>query len=238
MASTIEPRSRSAYTVEWVCALPKEQTASMAIMDAIHPILPKPPGDPNNYTLGSVGKHNIVIACVPKGQIGTNSTATVTTWMALTSSREWSKHTSSLNNPPTALPAALGKLESEHELTVTKIPEYLDGMGKKWLRLKYLNAPGDEGEHEGDEENCRYCDKTRILRRKPREARVHYDLIASGNQVIKDAVFRDKLNSNFGKQLSVRVIRGICDYADSHKNKALQEHTAAVAAALAKELLQ
>jgi nucleoside phosphorylase len=33
------------------------------------------------------------------------------------------------------------------------------------------------------------------------------------------------------------VIRGICDYADSHKNKAWQEHAAAVAAAFAKELL-
>jgi nucleoside phosphorylase len=33
------------------------------------------------------------------------------------------------------------------------------------------------------------------------------------------------------------VIRGICDYADSHKNKDWQEHAAAVAAAFAKELL-
>jgi nucleoside phosphorylase len=31
------------------------------------------------------------------------------------------------------------------------------------------------------------------------------------------------------------VIRGICDYADSHKNK--QEYTAAAAAAYAKEIL-
>jgi hypothetical protein len=33
------------------------------------------------------------------------------------------------------------------------------------------------------------------------------------------------------------VIRGICDYADSHKNKQWQEYSAAVAAAYAKELL-
>ncbi|EGO59866.1 hypothetical protein NEUTE1DRAFT_109326 [Neurospora tetrasperma FGSC 2508] len=33
------------------------------------------------------------------------------------------------------------------------------------------------------------------------------------------------------------VIRGICDYADSHKNKRWQRHAAAVAAAYAKELL-
>jgi hypothetical protein len=33
------------------------------------------------------------------------------------------------------------------------------------------------------------------------------------------------------------VIRGICDYADSHKTKEWQGHAAAVAAAYAKELL-
>jgi nucleoside phosphorylase len=33
------------------------------------------------------------------------------------------------------------------------------------------------------------------------------------------------------------VIRGICDYADSHKNKAWQPYVAATAAAYAKELL-
>ncbi|KAL2012539.1 hypothetical protein VTN00DRAFT_64 [Thermoascus crustaceus] len=33
------------------------------------------------------------------------------------------------------------------------------------------------------------------------------------------------------------VIRGICDYADSHKNKIWQEYAAATAAAYAKELL-
>jgi nucleoside phosphorylase len=33
------------------------------------------------------------------------------------------------------------------------------------------------------------------------------------------------------------VIRGICDYADTHKNKKWQLYTAAVAAVFAKELL-
>jgi len=63
--------------------------------------------------------------------------------------------------------------------------------------------------------------------------RVHYGLIASGNQVIKDAEFRDRLNNSIGgsvlcvemeaagliNDFPCLVIRGICDYADSHKNK-------------------
>ena len=81
---------------------------------------------------------------------------------------------------------------------------------------------------------------------------VHYGLIASGNQVIKDATFRDTLNKDLGGHvLCVEmeaaglmdnfpciVIRGICDYGDSHKNKDWQEQAAAVAAAFAKELLE
>jgi nucleoside phosphorylase len=82
--------------------------------------------------------------------------------------------------------------------------------------------------------------------------RVHFGLIASGNQVIKDAAFRDKLNKDLGGQIlcvemeaaglmnnfPCIVIRGVCDYADSHKNKDWQEYAAAVAAAFAKEFLE
>jgi len=33
------------------------------------------------YTLGPLGKHNVVIACLLKGMVGTNLAATVATWM-------------------------------------------------------------------------------------------------------------------------------------------------------------
>ena len=72
------------YTVGWVCALPKEQTAAIAMLDRKHPPLPKPPNDHNTYTLGSIGNHNIVIACLPFGGIGNNSSATVATRMVAT----------------------------------------------------------------------------------------------------------------------------------------------------------
>lgn len=71
----------SNYTVGWVCALPKEQTAATAMLDEPHQDLLKPPTDPNTYTLGSIGGHNIVIACLPKGKYGNNSAATVATSM-------------------------------------------------------------------------------------------------------------------------------------------------------------
>ena len=67
------------YTVGWICALPKEQTAAMAMLDCQHPSLPNPRGDSNTYFLGSIGRHNVVIGCLPKGTTGTNSAATVAT---------------------------------------------------------------------------------------------------------------------------------------------------------------
>lgn len=107
---------------------------------------------------------------------------------------------------------------------------------------------------DGDDKDmdCRFCDMTRVIRRRPRNTAVHYGLVVSGNQVIKDAAFRDKLNKDLGGQvLCVEmeaaglmnnfpciIIRGICDYADSHKNHSWQEYAAAVAAAFAKELLE
>ncbi|KAL5362033.1 hypothetical protein BJX96DRAFT_185764 [Aspergillus floccosus] len=87
-----KPRSmeltHSKYTVGWVCSLSKEQTAATAMLDRIHPDLPKPPNDHNTYTLGSIERgniiHNIVIACLPKGKYGTNSAATVVARMIST----------------------------------------------------------------------------------------------------------------------------------------------------------
>lgn len=169
-------------------------------------------------------------------------------------------------------------METEHELNGSKILEYLGELKTKWPRLapKYLKSDSledllfktdyghvsestsvcevtqdiDDGDEK--EESCRLCDRTEVVKRKPRDMRVHYGLIASGNQVIKDATFRDKLNRNLGgnvlcvemeaaglmNNFPCIVIRGVCDYADSHKNKNWQEYAAAVAAAFTKELLE
>ncbi|KAL6788157.1 ankyrin repeat-containing domain protein [Trichoderma sp. SZMC 28012] len=328
-----EKRSCEDYSVGWICALPKEQTAATAMLDERHADLPKPMNDTNTYTLGSISSHNVVIACLPKGQYGTNSAANVATLMirafpfikigllvgigggvptkvrlgdvvVSTPSRQYPgvvqwdlgkateggkfERTGALSNPPGSLLTALGKLESEHEMTGSKVPRLLEELKGKYPRLakKYLksdslqdllfradyahiheplmNTQGatggivepllddDEGSDDECEEPCPFCDKTRIVKRKRRlSMRVHYGTIASGNKVIKDGLLRDEVNRSLGgdvlcfemeaaglmNNFPCIVIRGICDYCDSHKNKAWQEHAAAVAAAFAKELL-
>ena len=81
---TSEPLAHGDYTVGWVYALPKEQTAVIAMLDRRHPDLPKPPNDHNAYTLRSIGKHNVVLAYLPKGRVSNNSSATVATRMIST----------------------------------------------------------------------------------------------------------------------------------------------------------
>jgi nucleoside phosphorylase len=72
------------YTVGWVCALPRELIAAAAMLDETHPDLPRQPNDHNAYTLGRVGGHNVVVACLPKGGIGNNNSATVAARMTST----------------------------------------------------------------------------------------------------------------------------------------------------------
>jgi hypothetical protein len=56
-----------------------------AMLDERHvDLLTKLPNDTNTYTLGSIGKHNIVIACLLKGKLGTSSIAFIATQMVRT----------------------------------------------------------------------------------------------------------------------------------------------------------
>ncbi|GLA16639.1 hypothetical protein AnigIFM62618_003234 [Aspergillus niger] len=69
--------SHDDYTIGWVCALAIEAAAATAMLDQIHPALSTHPRDSNSYTLGSIGSHHVVIACLPAGVYGTTSAATV-----------------------------------------------------------------------------------------------------------------------------------------------------------------
>ena len=78
---------------------------------------------------------------------------------------------------------------------------------------------------------------------------IHYGLIASANTLMKDAKMRDKIvqennalcfemeAGGLMNHFPCLVIRGICDYSDSHKNKLWQGYSAMVAAAYAKDII-
>jgi hypothetical protein len=58
------------YTVGWICAITTEYVAAQAFLDETHK-RPKyvSPHDNNDYTLGKVGEHYVVIAVLPDGEL-------------------------------------------------------------------------------------------------------------------------------------------------------------------------
>lgn len=74
---------REDYTVGWVCALPIELAAAQEMLDETHEDSVQIANDSNIYTLGRIGEHNVIIACLPYGQMGTTSAATLAVQMKL-----------------------------------------------------------------------------------------------------------------------------------------------------------
>ena len=72
------------YGVGWVCALPVELAAAQVMLNEEHEPLVQNANDTNLYTLGKISEHNVVIACLPAGQMGTNSAAAVAIQMKST----------------------------------------------------------------------------------------------------------------------------------------------------------
>lgn len=75
---------RDDFTVGWVCALPIELPAAQVMLNERHEDLPQSGDDANMYTLGRIGDHNVVLACLPAGQTGTISAAAVAMQMKST----------------------------------------------------------------------------------------------------------------------------------------------------------
>lgn len=168
-----------------------------------------------------------------------------------------------LNKPPSILLAAISRLEADSMIGDTSIPVYLGSIMARFnarARLPHFGPDYDvlyESGYQhvgGPDESCHYCSEEYIVPRPHRPSknpRIHYGLIASGNLVIKDGLMRDRIKRDLGGDIlcfemeaaglmndfKCLVIRGICDYADSHKNKIWQPYAAAAAAAYAKKLL-
>ncbi|KAI1358273.1 nucleoside phosphorylase domain-containing protein [Xylaria arbuscula] len=65
------------YTIGWICVHVKQQTAAIMMLDEAHSDIEKTSNDPITYNLGSMGRHNVVIACLPLGWSSSNAAATV-----------------------------------------------------------------------------------------------------------------------------------------------------------------
>ncbi|KAL9096767.1 MAG: hypothetical protein Q9165_001255 [Trypethelium subeluteriae] len=299
------------YTVAWIYALPKEESAAICMLDQRHADLPSAEADDNEYVLGEVHGHNVVIACLPSGVMGKVSAGRVATLFKFTFPAirfglmvgigggvptqdndmrlgdvavgipdgaypgviqyDFGKvvqegsfiRTGSLDNPPAELLTRISKLRAKHDYHASDMPQYIEDVGNKFPKMekKYCLYPGGrwdklfqaEYDHPiGASKSCPECDLSKLVSREPREdqeSKIHYGTIASGDEVMKHGLTRDRLQKEHNilcfemeaagverSGIPSLVIRGICDYSDSHKSDRWQEYAAIVAAAYAKEL--
>jgi len=172
------------------------------------------------------------------------------------------ENTGALSSPPREVLLTLAAMKANHLVNGPRLPDYLLYLeaSQSNPHLKYPGAENDllfeaNYDHAGGSD-CTSCDKARQIRRKPRKAKgpvIHYGTIASANQLMRDSKKRDLYNKDFDgrilcfemeaagimNSIPCLVIRGISDYADSHKREdhAWHGYAAAAAAAFAKEFI-
>ncbi|KAL2803170.1 hypothetical protein BJX63DRAFT_80362 [Aspergillus granulosus] len=293
------------YTVAWISALPVELAAAKVVLDELHPPLSQPKSDHNVYTLGSVGSHNVVVACLPAGVYGTTSAAAAVSHLMSTYQNvrfklmvgvgggvprenhdirlgdiavskptgtssgviqyDYGKalqtgqfyRTGSLNKPPSLLLKMIAQMESDYMLGNALFSKIMASNLQKAEVRKLFPRPSKDQLFQPTYNHvsgprCSACDQNLLVVRPERvtdEPHIHYGLVASGNQVMKDAITRDSIAQDQGilcfemeaaglmDEIPSLVIRGICDYCDSHKHKEWQPYAAIAAAAYAKAVL-
>jgi hypothetical protein len=170
-----------------------------------------------------------------------------------------------LGQPPTVLLNALASIQANHEWKDSKAPYFLQKILEKNPRIARRSKQNPSYTHRGFNNDrlfrascdhlpgpdCRGCDTASEVQRDPRgttDPDIHYGTILSSNTFVQDAATRDRIIASFSlcyemeaaglmNHFPCLVIRGICDYADSHKNNQWQRYASATAAAYAKELL-
>jgi nucleoside phosphorylase len=304
------------YTVGWICAISTEYVAAQTFLDEEH----KGPesvsrNDNNDYTLGKIGEHNVVITVLPDGEYGISSAAAVARDMlhsfpnvriglmvgigggapsqehdirlgdiVVSAPRDGKsgvfqydfgktiqdqsfKTTGFLNQPPMVVRTAVNGLKAQYERKGHQLEEAINCAleNNRRLQQKYKRQDPNTDRlykpwvvHPSDAQgSCEVVcgiDPSNLISRRERaededNPKVHYGLIASANQLMKDALIRDTLAEKMDvlcfemeaaglmNHFPCLVIRGICDYSDSHKNKEWQGYAAMAAAAYAKDLL-
>lgn len=169
--------------------------------------------------------------------------------------------TSIPTRPPLGLLNAVAKLRSLHNRLPSHIPSIIQDMLERYPKMADFRRPSSRDvlydfsyEHVSSSTGtCSACDEHSIVVRGDRSSSdpmIHYGTIASANQVMRSGTVRKRIADELqvacfemeaaglmDDSVGCLVIRGMCDYSDSHKNKEWQQYASATAAAYASELL-
>lgn len=298
----------SEFTVGWITAIQSEFLAARVALDEEYSDYPFIQiDDCNTYTLGRIGKFNVVIATLPAGSYGTQSTIRVADGLKATFPFvKTVLMVGVAGGAPTVqndvrlgdvvvgtkvIPYDFVKVyphgsvfngaiytSSHFLLSGTQKLEYDIASGKidldRIISTTFVQSeqlrdifrrPEDDSDrlypsrYRHNDASCECLNDrprgqiglvTRLDRKDYDRIKVHRGAIGAADKVIKDATTRDDLIRQFqifcvemesaalvDRFTNFLPIRGICDYADSHKNKQWQGYAAAAAAVYAKCLL-
>ncbi|WQF89869.1 Putative tetratricopeptide-like helical domain superfamily, nucleoside phosphorylase superfamily [Colletotrichum destructivum] len=150
----------------------------------------------------------------------------------------------------TVVRSAIGSIKLRAPHDADALLEHYDGMKHKEHATGTFADPGIHNDKLykinglGNEEEI-----IRDTRPSADRTRVWYGPIGSGEKLMRNSRQRNELRDKYGviglemeaagtmNRIPVGVIRGVCDYADEHKNKDWQPYAAAMAAAYAKAIL-
>jgi nucleoside phosphorylase len=296
--------SRDDYTIGWISALAIESAAAAEMLDTEYDLLPVAEGDSNDYVLGTIGQHNVVMACLNEagglpahivatnlmksfhnvryilmvgigggipseqyqirlGDIVVSEPKDRSPGVVQSDFGKWEvdgfKITGSLNRPAEGLIRVMGAMKRQQLRNRSKIHAFVKhypgaSTNPDWRYQGRENDPVYLKDLEPRQDGvCSECnsletEQAQCIPHAP-DPKVHYGIIASGNQVIKNQTQRDKLHDDLGaccvemeafgllNSFPCLVIRGISDYADGGKNNKWQPYSSLAAAAYAKELL-
>ncbi|KAI3316989.1 purine and uridine phosphorylase [Xylariaceae sp. AK1471] len=146
--------------------------------------------------------------------------------------------------------SAIGKIKLDWPNEAQHFVPYYEAMKDRRHQMGTFRDPGFDNDmlyqvaNDGSEKLME-----RPERGKSDRTQVWYGSIGSGEKVMKCATWRDELRRKHDliglemeaagtmNRIPVGVIRGVCDYADEHKNSSWQPYAAAMAAAYAKAIL-
>ncbi|KAL6834710.1 hypothetical protein V8C40DRAFT_282439 [Trichoderma camerunense] len=280
------------YTVGWISAITTEYVAARAVLDEIHegPEMVSP-HDSNNYTLGRIGKHNVVIAVLPDGEYGISSAARVAADLShsfsnvrfgllvgigggapsrkndirlgdvVVSSPDKSNDGSNggvfqydfgrtiqgqsfqttgfLDQPPRVLRAAVTGITAKYEEEGHRIKANIGAILDKNPRLRKKYQQPDPSSNRlyhsyiyhptNEESNC-------AMGEYEDDPMIHYGLVASANQLMEDAVLRDKLATEEDVKCFETEAAGLMNHFPC-LNEEWRGYAAMVAAMYTKDLL-
>ncbi|RAK91133.1 purine and uridine phosphorylase [Aspergillus costaricaensis CBS 115574] len=294
------PTSRSDFEIAIICALTVEQDAVHALFDHYWddngPAYGKHPCDPNAYSCGAIGRHNVVLVHMPG--MGKATAAAVAAHCRVSFpnlklalvvgvcgalpfmntdqeiilgdviigdgiiqydfGRQYPDQfvrrntlLDSLGRPSPEIRAHLAKLKSRRGLASLH--------HAMCAHLRFLQShPQFNGDYHypGAGQDVLYKPESNIVVSRRRleqpspKPHVHFGAIASGDTLMRSGMRRDNIATKEGiiafemegagisDNIPHVIIKGVSDYADSHKTKAWQPYAAGTAAACMKAFLE